>query len=119
NPSAIQIDFQGARSVQVGPEGDLILSTPAGEIRHQRPIAFQRFGTPRAPVEARFVLDEGRVGFVLGPYDRRQPLTIDPKLIWSSYLGGTGEDQGNDIAVDAAGNAYVVGYTQTVEFAEP
>jgi len=37
-------------------------------------------------------------------------------LIHSSYLGGTGSDQGNDIAVDSVGNAYVTGYTQSVDF---
>jgi uncharacterized protein (TIGR03437 family) len=37
-------------------------------------------------------------------------------LIYSSYLGGGLWDQGNAIAMDAAGNAYVVGYTQSFDF---
>ena len=32
-------------------------------------------------------------------------------LDYAGYLGGTGDDRGNGIAVDAAGNAYVVGTT--------
>lgn len=37
-------------------------------------------------------------------------------LIYSSYLGGSGTDQGYGIAVDAAGNAYVTGETASTDF---
>ena len=115
DPSTIQIAFQGVEKIAVSPEGDLILTTPAGEIRHRRPVAFQRLGNTETPVEASFVLQGDRVGFQVGRYDPSLPLTIDPKLVWSSYLGGTGNDQGNDVAVDADGNAYITGYTSTVQ----
>jgi len=38
------------------------------------------------------------------------------KLVYSSYLGGTGADFGQGIAVDSSGNAYVTGSTQSVNF---
>jgi len=34
-------------------------------------------------------------------------------LVYASYLGGTGFDVGNGVAVDGAGNAYVVGQTDS------
>jgi hypothetical protein len=37
-------------------------------------------------------------------------------LIYSTYLGGDGQDDGRDIAVDAAGNAHVVGNTDSRNF---
>jgi hypothetical protein len=37
-------------------------------------------------------------------------------LVYSSYLGGTSPEQGNGIAVDAAGNAYVTGFTDSADF---
>ena len=37
-------------------------------------------------------------------------------LIYSTYLGGSGGDVGNSIAVDAAGNAYVAGHTASTNF---
>jgi hypothetical protein len=37
-------------------------------------------------------------------------------LVYSTYLGGTGTDQGAGIAIDAAGNAYVAGSTASTDF---
>jgi len=44
---------------------------------------------------------------------------LDPlgaSLIYSFYLGGKGEDVAHGIGVDAAGNAYVVGQTASINF---
>jgi uncharacterized repeat protein (TIGR01451 family) len=37
-------------------------------------------------------------------------------LIYSTYLGGNLEDRGKSLSVDAAGNAYVTGFTQSSNF---
>ena len=37
-------------------------------------------------------------------------------LLYSTYLGGAGDDAGLGVAVDAAGNAYITGYTQSSDF---
>ena len=37
-------------------------------------------------------------------------------LVYSTYLGGSGQDSGTGIAVDAAGNAYVTGHTSSPDF---
>ncbi len=37
-------------------------------------------------------------------------------LVYSTYLGGAGKNQGNAIALDASDNAYVTGYTQSLTF---
>jgi hypothetical protein len=37
-------------------------------------------------------------------------------LVYSTYLGGTGDDKGSGMAVDAHGNAYVGGNTSSVDF---
>ena len=44
---------------------------------------------------------------------------IDPagtKLIYTTFLGGSAEDTGWDIAVDSDGNAYITGSTQSKDF---
>jgi len=37
-------------------------------------------------------------------------------LVYSTYLGGTGEDYGRGIVVDSAGSAYVTGFTGSTDF---
>jgi hypothetical protein len=44
---------------------------------------------------------------------------LDPSgstVIYSTYLGGSGEDSGDDITVDQGGNAYVTGATYSIDF---
>jgi hypothetical protein len=37
-------------------------------------------------------------------------------LVYSTYLGGSGADYGNSIAVDGANEAFVTGYTSSIDF---
>ena len=90
-----------------------------GELRFHRPVVYQNAGSgPRTLVDGRFVLHTSKVevGFEVAAYDRGRPLIIDPVLAYSTYLGGSLTDQGLGIAVDAAGNAYVTGYTESANF---
>lgn len=46
-------------------------------------------------------------------------LKLDPsgsKILYSTYLGGSGADLGQGIAVDNAGRAYIAGYTSSFDF---
>ncbi len=43
-------------------------------------------------------------------------LSPDGRLVYASYLGGSGSDGGAGIAIDAAGNAYVTGDTRSMDF---
>ncbi len=37
-------------------------------------------------------------------------------FVYASYLGGSGDDRGIDVAVDATGNLYVTGFTESANF---
>ena len=67
-------------------------------------------GGRRVAVASRYVRHaDGTIGVRVGRYDRRRALVIDPVLAYSTYLGGSGTDEGTAIAVDGAGSAYVTG----------
>jgi PKD domain/Beta-propeller repeat len=118
DPKCIRLSFPGAQKIRIDPEnGELKLDGVGGEVRFQKPVAYQmRDG--KTLVEARYVLKRGnQVGIAVGNYNLAEPLIIDPVLIFSTLLGGgSGYDLGTSIAVDAAGNAYVTGTTQSPNF---
>ena len=40
-------------------------------------------------------------------------------LLYSTYLGGTQSESGNDIALDSSGDVYVTGHTYSMDFPTP
>src|SRR5262249_48537242 len=117
SPSVIRLAFDGARAVRLDDAGDLVLTTERGQVRQRRPVIYQDVAGVRKSISGGYVLKANReVGFHVGAYDRSRPLVIDPVLRLSSYLGGAVEDRGTGIAVDGAGNVYVVGFTSSTNF---
>lgn len=119
DPRRIALTFQGAGRGRVDGAGNVVLQPisagPAFTLR--RPIAYQDFENVKTEVACRYVLvGDDTVTFDVGAHDRSRPLTIDPVLAYSTYLGGSGDDQGLGIAVDGAGSIYVTGVTASVNF---
>ncbi|HEX5603676.1 MAG TPA: SBBP repeat-containing protein, partial [Pyrinomonadaceae bacterium] len=97
--------------------GDLILKSGAQKITLLRPNAYQEINNKRRDVSVRYSLkSHGEVSFQVGNYDKSQPLVIDPLLVYSTFLGGSGQDTGNGIAVDSSGNVYIAGQTVSPDF---
>ena len=113
----IRLSFDGASEAKIGADGDLILGTAAGELKNNRPIAYQERDGARTEIAASFRrVSDGTIGFEVGEYDHTRSLVIDPVLVYSTYLGGSASDFGRGIVADSAGNAYVVGDSNSSDF---
>jgi len=115
--AAIALRFSGARETSIDDSGMLTLGTWAGTVTLHPPVAYQKENGGRRFVDVHFVLKAANeVSFALGAYDRGRELLIDPSVGFATYLGGSGQDDGNAIAVDGADNAYITGDTASTDF---
>src|SRR5256712_1884324 len=134
DPDQIKLAFQGTEDVKVDTSGNLVLKVAGGEVYLHAPNVYQDIKGKRELIGARYIWaanrdDDERLknklernlvavhdGIQYASHDSAKPLIIDPVLFYSTYLGGSDDDRGEGIAVDAAGNAYVTGATLSTNF---
>jgi uncharacterized protein (TIGR03437 family) len=112
--SKIRLKFEGVQGMRVDANGDLVLKTAAGEIREKKPVIYQ--GEKSRQIAGRYVLRGREATFAVAKYDRGKELVIDPVVVYSAYFGGAATEGANAVAADGAGNAYITGYTDAVDF---
>ena len=118
-------------SLQIDTTGDLVVEGNNGEVRFHKPFIYQPATNARElsvvkgqwvfaktngpnsanefPAKSQVESPDFEVAFDISDYDHSQPLIIDPVLVYSTYLGGSGGSSGTAITVDASGSAYVAG----------
>ncbi len=111
DPHVIQMEFDDAQGVRLDHAGNLLLHAGNKDIALGRPIAYQEVDGARRPVSANYVIKgTSQVAIAVGAYNRSIPLIIDPVIMYSTYLGGT-MAEAQAVAVDAAGEAFISGWT--------
>ncbi len=117
DPRRIVLRIEGAQSLSLDENGDLLVKVRDVTLRQLKPVVYQSAddGT-RHNIESRYVLTHQHVAFALGKYDHSRELIIDPTFVYSTYLGGSSFDSATAIAVDNQGDAYVAGSTTSTDF---
>jgi len=128
DPKVIELAFETADEIEIDDQGNLVFDIAGDKIRLDEPRVYQEIGGNKQPVTGGYVLNPKSktgdaelptVGFRVDDYDSTKPLIIDPILVYSTYLGGSGnlsQDSGEAIATDGIGHAFVTGRTSSVDF---
>ena len=131
--SKLRFAITGVGETKITNKGDLLLRVGEREVRMRKPGIYEESGpsegavegdsiVPRRPIARRRVAggyrmeSDGSVGFWIGQHDVGSTLVLDPSLsvAYSTFLGGTGTDTANSVALDTSGNLYVSGTTTSV-----
>jgi Beta-propeller repeat/HYDIN/CFA65/VesB-like, Ig-like domain len=123
NPAKIRLNFNGTSGLRISDSGDLLVHTSAGDIQLHRPVVYQTAKQGGSVPDGRtyrsgrwIVENRSVVAFQIGPYDHGRKLVIDPVLSFATYLGGSGGEIGEAIAVDSNKNVYIAGITYSMDF---
>lgn len=113
DPRTIVLQFDGARKLRVDADGNLLITTAAGDVVQQHPLVYQDDADgQRTPVAAAYrLLGRDRVAFQVAAYDTGRTLVIDPILALNLYVPGVNTEVEKAVAVDSAGSAYIAGYS--------
>jgi gliding motility-associated-like protein len=119
NLSDIRMVYRGALNMQLKDE-ELDLHLVHGHLKETIPASY--WASTQKPVQIRyqmiqaFAQENGKastcvVGFAGLESAVQADLVIDPipNLDWATYYGGSGTDQGRDLARDGIGNVYITG----------
>ena len=113
----IKMLYEGADEILIE-NGNLKVKTSLTDILEMKPYSFSetiinsnsRIGF--SEVKSNFKINKNIVTFSFpNNYDREKTLTIDPKLIFSTYSGSTADNWGHTATYDAEGNLYAGGST--------
>ena len=109
NPAGLGADLlhlprRQQHRLRAGPGRGRLRATPMSPVSRRPPI-FRRAGTPYQGSTA-----------AVSTASSRSSTPPGSSLLYSTYLGGTSNDFGLAVAVDASGNAYVAGRTDSTDF---
>jgi hypothetical protein len=114
--SQINLKINGSNGYSINEIGELTLKTSLGKITHGKLFAYQNIGNRKTKIACSFIKNRnGKIGVSAENYDPALALVIDP-LVYSTFIGGDFQEQGNSIVIDRLGNSYLTGFTFSKNF---
>lgn len=110
NPQQIRFALEGQYEDYIQ-DNCLVYTTRFGQVTMTELHTYQG----KQVVPSGFVKQGQTYAISVGNYDPNQVLIIDP-LIYSTYLGGSGDDWGHAGTIDGDGCVYVTGETRSSDF---
>jgi uncharacterized repeat protein (TIGR02543 family) len=117
DPSKIVVQIDGAESLKLSKDGEIIIQTGLGELKLSKPIAWQEKDGKKLPVEVSYkLIGKNRYSFEVAKADPSLPIVIDP-ILQSTYLGGSRNEYAYALAIHpTTGDVYVAGGTSSNNF---
>jgi len=116
NPSDIRFQILGSDGYTINSVGELEIQTQLGVVTHKGLKLYQLINGQQVDIPGSFVYTTNGIGIEVGDYDPTQDLIIDP-VVWYTFLGGTGYDVPNDVAVGWVGSKiFTTGSTSSGDF---
>ncbi len=114
----VEIAVEGIEGMHLDGEGALVIETRLGPVRMPAPLSWEEGPSgERSLITCHYVLHgEDRFGFEVTGRRPGWALLVDPGLVWSTFLGGTGGDFARALALDAQGAATIAGSTSSTNF---
>jgi len=109
DPSVVQLSIAGAKKIELDELKRLNISTPLGTIIEEKPYVYQLNKGLKKEVKSDFLVQNEKVSFQLGNYDKSKELIIDPVLIFATYNGSKADNFGMTATYGHDGSAYTGG----------
>jgi len=111
----------GVDALRIDAEGRLraSITTPNGEAElvQEAPVSWQDTPDGRVPLRVAFrLLGTRSYGFVAADLDPAFPATVDPGVLWGTYLGGGASDSINDLHWKPGVGIWVAGWAGSTDF---
>jgi gliding motility-associated-like protein len=107
--SQIRMKYDGAKDVKLI-QNQLQIETSINAFKENRPYTYQEMGDRTQEITTNFKLENNVVSFDFPKgYNKKNTLTIDPELVFSTYSGSVADNWGHTATFDDAGNLYTAG----------
>ncbi|MCK5560335.1 MAG: SBBP repeat-containing protein, partial [Thermoplasmata archaeon] len=119
DPNDIKLSYQNVKGITMDSFNNLIIRTAHGDIIDSELFIYQLQNPNKIKnkIKGKFIMyDLKTYGFeISGEYDHNEDLVIDP-LIYSTFIGSSGHDEGFSVNIDSNNNSYITGYTEAFDF---